>query len=124
MTRGKSPGYDGLSIEHLKYAGIYLPDILAMFYTVCIGHSYLPADMLRTVVVPIVKSKTGDISDKSNYRPISLATILAKVLDGLLNTRLDTYVQIHDNQFGFKPGLSARAELTKCERSEPSFKPI
>lgn len=25
MVRGKSPGHDGLSIEHLKYAGVHLP---------------------------------------------------------------------------------------------------
>ncbi|KAG7306786.1 hypothetical protein JYU34_008224 [Plutella xylostella] len=111
MSRGRSPGHDDLSIEHLKYAGPHLPRVLAMFYSLCVGHSYLPAPMMRTVVVPIVKNKTGDISDKGNYRPISLATISAKVLDGLLNTQLDKYLQIHDNQFGFKSGLSTETAI-------------
>lgn len=111
MSRGKSPGHDSLSIEHLKYAGCHLPRVLAMFYTFCIGHSYLPARMLKTVVVPVVKSKTGDIGDKSNYRPISLATIISKVLDSLLNTQLDKHLQIHDNQFGFKTGLSTETAV-------------
>lgn len=99
MSRGKSPGHDSLSIEHLQHAGFHLPRVLAMFYTFCLGHSYLPAEMMKTVVVPIVKSKTGDISDKNNYRPISLANVLAKVLDSLLNIQLDKYLDIHDNQF-------------------------
>ncbi|XP_063547541.1 uncharacterized protein LOC134754990 [Cydia strobilella] len=30
------------------------------------------------MVVPILKDKTGDVSSKSNYRPISLAAVLAK----------------------------------------------
>jgi hypothetical protein len=111
MSGGKSPGHDGLSIEHLKYAGPHLPRVLAMFYSLCVGHSYLPADMMRTVVVPIVKNKTGDISDHNNYRPISLATVMAKVLDSLLNAQLDRYLRIHDNQFGFRQGLSTETAI-------------
>lgn len=101
MTRGKSPGHDGLSVEHLQHAGPRLPR----------GHSYLPAELMKTIVVSIVKNKTGDTSDKTNYRPISLATIVAKVLDSLLNTQLDKYIQLHDNQFGFRPGLSTESAL-------------
>ncbi|KOB74808.1 RNA-directed DNA polymerase from mobile element jockey [Operophtera brumata] len=51
------------------------------------GSSYLPADLMRTVVVPVVKDRTGDLGDRTNYRPITLATIIAK-----LNTQLDQYV--------------------------------
>ncbi|CAG9116260.1 unnamed protein product [Plutella xylostella] len=77
LSRGKSPGHDGLSIEHLQYAGVHLPRILALFYTHCIRHAYLPEELMKTIVVPVIKDKNGDASDKANYRPISLATILA-----------------------------------------------
>ncbi|XP_063374960.1 uncharacterized protein LOC134662618 [Cydia amplana] len=70
MSRGKSPGHDGLSIEHLQNAGPHISRVLAMFFTVCMRHSYLPNDMMRTIVVPVVKNKTGDLADKNNYRPI------------------------------------------------------
>lgn len=56
-----------------------------MFYNLCIKHCYLPDDLMYTIVVPIVKNRTGDVSDLANYRPISLATIVAKVLDSLLD---------------------------------------
>lgn len=111
MTRGKSPGHDGLSIEHLQHAGVHLPRVLAMFYSLCMGHSYLPVDLMRTIVVPIAKNRTGDLADKCNYRPISLATILAKVLDGLLDLRLEKYLNLHDAQFGFRPGLSTESAI-------------
>ena len=42
----------------------------------------------------------------SNYRPISLATVIAKVLDGLLDRRLADSIKIHYLQFGFKSDLS------------------
>lgn len=111
MTRGKSPGHDGLSIEHLQYAGLHLPRVLSMFFTLCIGHCHLPDDLIRTVVVPVIKNKTGDASDLTNYRPISLATILAKVLDGVIDRHMSDRIEIHDAQFGFRPNLSTESAI-------------
>lgn len=111
ISKGKSPGHDGLSIEHLLHAGPHITRVLAMFYSLCVGHSYLPGDLMKTVVVPVVKNKTGDLTDKTNYRPISLATIIAKVLDGMLNTQLNKYVTLNDNQFGFRPQLSTESAI-------------
>nr|XP_053623977.1 uncharacterized protein LOC128682936 [Plodia interpunctella] len=66
MCRGKSPGHDGLSIEHLQHAGLHLPRVLNMLFSLCMSHSYLPSEMMKTVVVPIVKNRTGDTSDRTN----------------------------------------------------------
>ncbi|PZC76937.1 hypothetical protein B5X24_HaOG203981 [Helicoverpa armigera] len=111
MPRGKSPGHDGLSIEHLRYAGPHLPRVLALFYNLCLSHAYLPSDMLKTVVVPVVKKKTGDLTDRDNYRPISLATVVSKVFDSVLNAQLNKHIVLHDNQFGFRPGLSTESAI-------------
>lgn len=111
MTRGKSPGHDSLSIEHLQYAGSHLPRVLALLFTVCIGHGYLPDDMIKTIVVPVTKNRTGDASDANNYRPISLATVACKVLDSVLDKHLDKYIHLHDAQFGFRAGLSTEAAV-------------
>lgn len=54
MSRGRSPGHDGLSIEHLRHAGPHLPRVLFLLFNLCVSHSYLPEDMIKTVVVPIV----------------------------------------------------------------------
>ena len=40
---------------------------------------YLPPAMIETTIVPIVKNKSGNLSDSSNYRPIALATIISKM---------------------------------------------
>ncbi|XP_026333229.1 uncharacterized protein LOC113240194 [Hyposmocoma kahamanoa] len=111
MERGKSPGHDGLSIEHLRYAGVHLPRVMALFFKLCMSHGYLPDDLMYTMVVPVIKNKTGDASDLSNYRPISLATVIAKVLGGLLDKHLDKVVNLHDSQFGFRPGLSTESAI-------------
>ncbi|XP_069361132.1 uncharacterized protein [Maniola hyperantus] len=117
MKRGKSPGHDGLSVEHLVHAGPHLPRLLALLFTICIRHSYLPAELMRTVVVPIIKNKTGDITDKSNYRPISLATVAAKVFDGLLERQLKEHILIHDAQFGFRPGVSTDCAILSLKHT-------
>ncbi|KAJ2946144.1 hypothetical protein O0L34_g5075 [Tuta absoluta] len=117
MTRGKSPGHDGLSIEHLQHAGPHLSRLLAMLFNFCVRHSYVPEELMRTVVVPIVKNKTGDISSKTNYRPISLATVIAKVFDGMLNEHLKAKVTLHDNQFGFRPKLSTEGAILSMKHA-------
>jgi exonuclease III len=120
ISRGKSPGHDGLSIKHLQYAGPHISRVLAMLFTLCVRHSYLPDDLMRTIVVPIVKNKTGDLSDKCNYRPISLATVVAKVFDSILNARLRKHVQLNDNQFGFRAGLSTESAIL-CLKSTVKY---
>lgn len=111
MSRGKSPGHDGLSIEHLQYGGAHISRVLSLFCNLCMSHSYLPPDLIKTIVIPVVKNKSGDMSDLGNYRPISLATIIAKVLDRLLEIQLNKHLQIHDNQFGFRPKLSTECAI-------------
>lgn len=111
MQRGKSPGHDGLSVEHFRYAGVHLPRVLSMLFNFCMGHSYLPEALMRTIVVPVVKNKTGDLSVRANYRPISLATTTAKILDRMLDAVLEKHLNIHDAQFGFRAGLSTDSAI-------------
>ena len=61
----------------------------------------LPDSMLSVVLVPTIKSKTGRISSKDNYRPIALASTLSKVLEIEILTRLEGYMITNANQFGF-----------------------
>lgn len=82
-----------------------------MFYTFCLRHSYLPQDLMKTIVIPLVKNRTGDITEKTNYRPISLATVLAKVLDRVLDVHLQGRLKLHDAQFGFREGLSTESAV-------------
>ena len=64
------------------------------------SHGYLPRDFMKTAIVPIIENKTGDSSDKSNYRPI--ATACSKIFEICLLEMLEEYLQTHDHQFGFK----------------------
>lgn len=117
MKSGKSPGFDGLSIEHLRCAGVHLFRVLGLLFTMCLHHSYIPHDLMRTVVVPVVKRSVEDLSNKTNYRPISLATVIAKVFDGLLNKQLQMVVALQDTQFGFRAGLSTEDAILSLKHT-------
>ena len=49
---------------------------------------------MKTAIVPIIEIKTGNSSDKNNYRPIDLVTACSKIIE--------LYLDTHGNQFGFK----------------------
>ena len=65
-------------------------------------HGFLPDEMMAVALVPIIKSKSGRIMSKDNYRPIALASIVSKVLEKILLNRLYIFLDTCSNQFGFK----------------------
>ena len=54
--------------------------------------NYFPVNMLDSVVVPLVKNKNGDLSDKNNYRPIALSSTISKVFENIILHRLEEYL--------------------------------
>jgi len=50
------------------------------------SHCYLPDELTKTTIVPMVKNKAGDISDMNNYHAIALSTSMSKVLESILLT--------------------------------------
>ena len=58
--------------------------------------------MMTTIIAPIIKNKSGDLSDNNNYRPIALATIASKLVESLILSRATPFLITCDNQFGFK----------------------
>ena len=53
-------------------------------------------------LVLIIKSKSGLISSKDNYRPIAIAGVLSKVLECIILERIELFVYTRENEFGFK----------------------
>lgn len=64
---------------------------------------------------PVFKNK-GERSDPSNYRPISLLSIISKIFEFILNMHLKTYLDknnlLSDNQYGFRSSRSTADVLT------------
>ena len=81
FKRGKACGVDGLAAKHFIYAHSITHVFLSLLFNAFIRHGYLPTDFIKTAIVPIIKNKTGDTSDKNNYRPIALVTATSKLFE-------------------------------------------
>ena len=55
LKSGKSCGVDCLAAEHFMFAHCITPVFLSLLLNAFIIHGYLPADFMRTTMVPIIK---------------------------------------------------------------------
>ena len=97
---------DSLSAEHLLYASPEIHTLLAICFNAFIVHGFLPSSLTDSVIIPIVKDKCKNISDIGNYRPIALSSVLSKVFELILLSKLNSYFCTTDYQFGFKSNHS------------------
>ena len=97
FTNDKTTGMDGLSGESLRFTDSILDLSLSICFTCMFKHCYLPVSMLDSAVVPLVKTKNGDMSDKNNYRPIALSSPISKVFENVILHRLEEYLWTTDN---------------------------
>ena len=76
LPRNKAPGYDDLMSEHFQFASHQVKRELAIVLQTFMIYGFLPDSLMLTMIVPILKSKNGDIPSKINYRPIAIATVI------------------------------------------------
>ena len=103
LKMGKSRGPDGLCAENIFFCSARIVVLLSLLFTAINVHGVMPENMITSQISPIVKNKCGNLSDKNNYRPICVATVISKIYEQSLLDRCKEYLQSTDNQFGFKP---------------------
>ena len=64
--------------------------------------------MLSTVLVPIIKDKTGRIDRMDNYRPIALASVMSKVVEIIILNRISKLLK--GNCIEFRHHVALRFE--------------
>ena len=101
LKRNSAPGSDNITAEHLIFAkSPILCEYLSVLFTNIINWHVLPDSFLEGVIVPVLKKSSLSPNDVSNYRPITLSSILSKMLERLLIPD----DAAHPNQFGFREG--------------------
>jgi len=78
----------------------------------------LPADWKQAIVVPIHKG--GDRSLITNYRPVSLTSVVCKQVEHVIASYLrqvwDKNKWLYESQHGFRPGYSCESQvITVCQ---------
>lgn len=59
--------------------------------------------MMSLLLVPVIKDKEGKVNSSDNYRPISLDSVLSKVVELIVLEKINTLISSEENQFGYKP---------------------
>ena len=99
---GKSAGLDSLAAEYFVYSHSSITVHLSLLFACMLSHGYIPSSFMKTSIIPILKNRNGDTSDKNNYRPIAIVAAMSKLFELCLSKILDEYLCTSENQFGFK----------------------
>ena len=82
LRTGKS--YVGfIKAEHILHGSPKMMIHLHILFNAMLQHSYVPTLMLRGNITPLVKDREGDLSNSSNYRPITLSLIFIQMFEML-----------------------------------------
>jgi hypothetical protein len=97
-------GCDGISSRLLKTFSNQLAPILCKFINSSFQNGHFPNCLKKAIVSPIYKS--GNSSNPSNYRPISVLPVFSKVFEIITKTRIRTFLThnkiLHEEQYGFE----------------------
>ena len=109
MSKGKAPGLDELSTEHLKFCHPVIIVILSKLFNVFLSQGYIPAGFGLSYTIPIPKcdvhSRALTVGD---FRGISISPVISKLFELAVLDRFARFLQTSDHQFGCKKQLSCR----------------
>ena len=113
LNADKAPGPDELPNLLLKNAAKEISPFLTDIFDHSIKSGKLPDEWVEANVAPIFKK--GDRHTASNYRPISLTCVCAKLLEHIICKSIMTHFTINNIltplQHGFRAGHSCESQL-------------
>ncbi|XP_046687933.1 uncharacterized protein LOC124373592 [Homalodisca vitripennis] len=115
LNVNKGSGPDMIPPGVLKYCHLLLSGPLQELFNKSVSSGVFPDVLQKSYVVPIHKS--GTTSEVTNYRPIAVQSVISKVFERLVLSRVSPLLQrcISSHQHGFSPGKSAATNLVVCQ---------
>ena len=106
--KNSSPGWDHIGPKTIKCAIEHFIVPLTHIINLSLTTGIVPSQMKRANVLPLYKD--GDPTSFNNYRPVSLLSVLSKVLERVMYARCIKFIEKHnilyDRQFGFRQNHS------------------
>ena len=113
MKAGKASGLDKISSKLLRAAGNSIHKSLLVVFNLILSTGIFPDEMKLAKITPIYKS--GEKTDCGNYRPISVISAVAKILEKLVYDQVFHFLNenkvISNQQSGFRPFHSTETSL-------------
>jgi hypothetical protein len=112
-----SSGPDNIPMYLLKKVAESIKHPLSLLFSWSFSSGVTPSVFLQTLVTPVFKKKCPR-SSVENYRPISIGSSIAKVMEKTITDILLRYLQsnhlLSDFQHGFLPCRSTTTQLLSC----------
>ena len=113
VKASKAPGLDKISSKLLKAAGDSIIESLMYLFNLLLNTGIFPDDMKLAKVTPIYKS--GERTNCGNYRPISIISVVAKILEKTIYNQIFDFLKqnsiLVNQQSGFRPLHSTETTL-------------
>ena len=111
LDSSKACGDDGIPGRVLKHCAGSLSYPLWLLFNLSMREGEFPQSWKLASIVPVYKK--GDRKDVSNYRPISLLSLVAKTMEKLVKPKLleICYPNLDDRQHGFLAGRSCTTQM-------------
>ena len=111
----KAAGLDGYPAKILKSAAPIIAKYITQIYNLSIQSGIFPDEWKTAKVIPLHKCKS--LTDKANFRPISLLSIISKILERHVFDSTYAFLTHHnllyDGQSGFRKNHSCETALLK-----------
>lgn len=108
LDTSKATGPDGISATVLKNCAPELAPVLSKLFQISLNSKAVPSEWKTAHVVAVPKK--GNKQDPSNYRPISLLSIISKVMESIIGDQIRKHLERHqllsDAQYGFRENRS------------------
>lgn len=108
MREGKAPGVDEVSGLILKNGGASMVTGMVEIMRRVWDEGRCPREWIQGIIIPVFKD--GDRKVASNYRAITLTSLVAKIFGGVVERRLAEWVEkkklLVEGQGGFRRGRS------------------
>ena len=109
----KATGPDNVSCRLLKEQADEITPVIQLLYQASISQGNIPLDWKTAHVVPIFKK--GDKSKAENYRPVSLTSVVCKLMEHILCSNISKHLDekkiLNDAQHGFRKRRSCESQL-------------
>jgi hypothetical protein len=94
-----------------------LSPFVAILFNTSLATGCFPSEFKQAIVRPLLKKSGLDASQMKNYRPVSNLSFLSKLLERIVQTRLQAFLDSNDmmptTQSAYRPFHSTETALTK-----------
>ena len=120
LKKGKSPGIDKIPNEMLLKLSERGTETLLRLYNLSWDTKTCPNEWKQAEIIAITKPGK-DPSITTSYRPISLLSCISKLMERIVQTRLQDFLErnskLHPAQAGFRKGRSTNEQIVRLTQT-------